>query len=278
MQNANTLINGLKGIRENAIEGIRNLLLQTKNKKVVFYTQKEIDADEDDAIEPMITYDTKVDDYYVQNFILSVQLNKDNQVEISIYDKTSYTLDVEILDFFTDMTDFICSLYLEVEKSLNDKLKVSKFKVKITEDNKHRVCDKCNTHLGNEGYVINGGHKYYCSDECLHQVYSKEQWEEMYEDGGDSYWTEWEDEYEDEITANENKYFLFGMNVVGILEKFGIEGIIKEIKNDIPLNYDMCKFEGTNVTELMNLASAYGAEYYAEISEEDYLLIQNLNK
>lgn len=44
------------------------------------------------------------------------------------------------------------------------------------------------------GYCIDSGLKYYCSDECLHKHYTKEEWLDMYEDGGDSYYTEWEDE------------------------------------------------------------------------------------
>ncbi len=41
------------------------------------------------------------------------------------------------------------------------------------------------------GYVINGGEEYYCSDECLHTKYTEEEWNDMYSDDGDSYWTEW---------------------------------------------------------------------------------------
>jgi hypothetical protein len=46
-----------------------------------------------------------------------------------------------------------------------------------------------------DGYVIDGGFAYYCSDECLHKVYSEEEWLELYAEGeSDSYWTEWEPE------------------------------------------------------------------------------------
>jgi hypothetical protein len=60
-----------------------------------------------------------------------------------------------------------------------------------------RKCDKCGQGM-NEGYCIYEGEEYYCSDECLHSVYSKSVWEGMYdaEDIGNSssYWTQWEDE------------------------------------------------------------------------------------
>lgn len=44
-----------------------------------------------------------------------------------------------------------------------------------------------------KGYCINGGEEYFCSDKCLRKKYTKKQWNAMYEDGGDSYWTEWDD-------------------------------------------------------------------------------------
>jgi len=60
-----------------------------------------------------------------------------------------------------------------------------------------RKCDKCGQGM-NEGFCIYEGEEYYCSDKCLHSVYSKSVWEGMYdaEDIGNSpsYWTQWEDE------------------------------------------------------------------------------------
>jgi hypothetical protein len=50
----------------------------------------------------------------------------------------------------------------------------------------------------NEGYVIESC-EWYCSDECLHKHVSPEEFLELYADGeGDSYWTEWEDEPEED--------------------------------------------------------------------------------
>jgi hypothetical protein len=61
-----------------------------------------------------------------------------------------------------------------------------------------RICSECKKKM-NEGYCIDGGSEYYCSDECLHKHYTKEEYLEMYDDGyGDSYWTEWEDEEDEE--------------------------------------------------------------------------------
>ena len=58
-----------------------------------------------------------------------------------------------------------------------------------------RKCNICGKPM-KSGYVIENGLEYYCSDECLHKVYSEEEWNEMYSDDGDSYWTEWEEEEE----------------------------------------------------------------------------------
>ncbi|MFV5897137.1 hypothetical protein [Bacillus cereus] len=43
-----------------------------------------------------------------------------------------------------------------------------------------------------EGYCIDDGLAYYCSEECLHKEYTPEEYEEMYEDDY-AYWTQWEE-------------------------------------------------------------------------------------
>ena len=55
----------------------------------------------------------------------------------------------------------------------------------------HAKCTNCGK-VFNEGYCINGGDKYFCSDDCLHTLFTPKEWKEHYNDGGDSYWTEWE--------------------------------------------------------------------------------------
>ena len=56
----------------------------------------------------------------------------------------------------------------------------------------NRVCNECKKENLQQGFCIGAGLEYYCSDECLHANYSEEEWEDMYEDGGDNYWTEWD--------------------------------------------------------------------------------------
>lgn len=57
-----------------------------------------------------------------------------------------------------------------------------------------RTCSECGKEM-TEGFVIDGGTEYYCSEECLHKNYTHEEYMEMYEDGeGETYWTQWDDE------------------------------------------------------------------------------------
>jgi len=66
-----------------------------------------------------------------------------------------------------------------------------------------RKCSECGKGM-NEGYVIDGGSEYYCSDECLHKHMTEAEFDELYADGeGDTYWTEWEDESEWEEDEDE---------------------------------------------------------------------------
>ena len=69
-----------------------------------------------------------------------------------------------------------------------------------------RECTACGKGM-NEGYCIESGIEYYCSDACLHTEITPEEWLELYNDGeGDSYWTDWSedpDNFEDEDEAKE---------------------------------------------------------------------------
>lgn len=55
-----------------------------------------------------------------------------------------------------------------------------------------RQCSDCNK-LMVEGYVIENGESYYCSDKCLENNMSRAEFEELYDVGdGDSYYTQWD--------------------------------------------------------------------------------------
>ena len=56
-----------------------------------------------------------------------------------------------------------------------------------------RVCSECGKPM-NEGYCIEDGAEYYCSDECLHANMTDKQFEKLYDEGrGSSYYTSWLD-------------------------------------------------------------------------------------
>lgn len=60
-----------------------------------------------------------------------------------------------------------------------------------------RHCDECGKEMW-DGFCIDSGMEYYCSEECLHKHYTDEEWDEMYDNGNsDSYWTDWYYEYEE---------------------------------------------------------------------------------
>ncbi len=53
-----------------------------------------------------------------------------------------------------------------------------------------RVCSICGKEM-DDGYCVDAGLRYYCSDECLHKDFTPEEWKEEYETNEDSYWTQW---------------------------------------------------------------------------------------
>lgn len=67
-------------------------------------------------------------------------------------------------------------------------------------------CKECGKGM-NEGYLIQGASECYCSDECLHKNVTPEEFQEFYignrdedDDVGDIeiFWTEWEEEENDQ--------------------------------------------------------------------------------
>lgn len=61
------------------------------------------------------------------------------------------------------------------------------------DDEHYRICSECGEPMI-EGYCIENGMDYYCSDDCLHANMSDDEFDRLYDDGnGDSYWTSWID-------------------------------------------------------------------------------------
>lgn len=60
-----------------------------------------------------------------------------------------------------------------------------------------RRCTECGR-IMTEGYCVGGGDEYYCSDECLHEHYTPDEWEKMCEEEeSECYYTTWEGEAND---------------------------------------------------------------------------------
>lgn len=53
-----------------------------------------------------------------------------------------------------------------------------------------RRCSVCGN-LMHEGYCVDMGAAYYCSEDCLHTEYTDEEWERECNENDQSYWTEW---------------------------------------------------------------------------------------
>ena len=95
-----------------------------------------------------------------------------------------------------------------------------------------RRCEVCKNVMF-EGYCIDNGFQYYCSLKCMEKNgLSHAEFLELY-DGGDSYWTEWFDEYsEEEITK---------VKIVELLkvEHNRLEDFIKNYTGELSLNYEI---------------------------------------
>jgi len=57
-------------------------------------------------------------------------------------------------------------------------------------ENECRRCSVCGK-LMMEGYCVDAGAAYYCSNECLHTEYTEAEWEEECNSNDQSYYTEW---------------------------------------------------------------------------------------
>lgn len=72
-----------------------------------------------------------------------------------------------------------------------------------------RKCSECKKVMI-DGYVIEGGMAYYCSESCLHKNMTQEEFLVLYDDGeGDSYWTEWYEEDEQKEEENMDQFKMF---------------------------------------------------------------------
>jgi hypothetical protein len=77
-----------------------------------------------------------------------------------------------------------CELH-DIDETLREDI------IALADNKAERVCSHCSKPMS-QGYVIENGLEYYCCDDCLHKVYTDEEYNKLYDNGnGDSYWTEW---------------------------------------------------------------------------------------
>lgn len=92
---------------------------------------------------------------------------------------------LEFLYYIEDIFDYDYKIISDCIDELQ------KLQFKETSKN-YRTCNECGKEM-TEGYCIENGIEYYCSDECLHKNITEEEYLKLYDNGnGDSYWTEWE--------------------------------------------------------------------------------------
>jgi len=88
-------------------------------------------------------------------------------------------------------TKELVSFIKTANKILNEENKKKLFQILEDQEFEVRICSKCNN-LMLEGYCIEGGYQYFCSDECLKSEMTMKEFNNLYNDGeGDSYWTSW---------------------------------------------------------------------------------------
>ena len=94
-------------------------------------------------------------------------------------------------EFFTDMVGMSLKQYMAgyvIDNTTDVEELVDELDLEHT-----RCCSECGSPMY-EGYCIENGAEYYCSDECLHKHLTEEEYEKLYDEGrGNSYWTSWVD-------------------------------------------------------------------------------------
>lgn len=93
------------------------------------------------------------------------------------------------MDEIQELKEYIIDLEEENE-NLSEQVRLLTLRIaEMSKDENVRHCDICSQPM-RSGYLVNDD-EYYCSDECLHKVYSDEEYQRKYENDS-AYWTEWE--------------------------------------------------------------------------------------
>ena len=94
-------------------------------------------------------------------------------------------------EFFTDMVGMSLKQYMAgyvIDNTTDVEELVDEFDLEHS-----RCCSHCRKPMY-EGFCIEDGAEYYCSEECLHKHLTEEEYDNLYDEGrGNSYWTSWLD-------------------------------------------------------------------------------------
>lgn len=107
----------------------------------------------------------------------------------------------KILNKTTSYTAYVLYSEYELNKFAKDYLEKNDKIIpnKIADDfveyyrgnlNECRRCSICGR-LMQKGYCQDGGWRYYCSDKCLHEDFTDEEWNKECDNNDQSYWTQW---------------------------------------------------------------------------------------
>lgn len=122
---------------------------------------------------------------------------------VSIWLHDDCWIDESVIDFAfgelwpnSNTLELIIDWYDLDEDELREKLGIYEEEEEDEEEEEEsrRTCNVCWKEHLKEWYCIEWGEAYYCSEKCLHEHYTEEEGEELYDDGNsDSYRTEREE-------------------------------------------------------------------------------------
>lgn len=132
------------------------------------------------------------EDYYSKQF----QLLRVSKLDPTIRAKKINALVKEINEKVENY-DYDNSIYCDSNDTLNyliDRINEDEYQNSIVQKQKGflelRICNDCGKLMA-EGYCMNDGDEYYCSDKCLEKNTTEEEREEIQDENSTSYWTEW---------------------------------------------------------------------------------------
>ena len=111
----------------------------------------------------------------------------------TIIQRLSYAVHGTENNFFTEEEiETFASKYLSVwDKNTSDDVIAESFvDYWWNTDKTCRRCEECGKFM-REGYCVDAGDAYYCSDDCLHMNYTEKEWAEECANNEQSYYTSW---------------------------------------------------------------------------------------